>query len=151
MPQEQRLIAHGWEGYLRTVYCAVFAYTATLRLAINPRTGRRSLHRSWVLEWWRWDGSRIGMRARMPRAVAFGPRNRTWTNEERTAAAQRLYPRAALCLATEHLDDESLQTIGHAAAKKKDKDYSWEPPKVPTSDAEKSLLSERESHFRPRA
>ena len=35
-----------------------------------------------------------------------------WTRAERTAEAQRLYPRAALCLAAEFLEDESLRTIG---------------------------------------
>ena len=53
-----------------------------------------------------------------------------WTRAERTAEAQRLYPRAALCLAAEFLEDESLRTIGHPASRKSEADFAWKPPEV---------------------
>eukprot|EP00966_Prymnesium_polylepis_P331469 7387028-Prymnesium_polylepis.1 len=51
-----------------------------------------------------------------------------WTDAERTAVAQKLYPEAALSLVAGLTDDESLRTIGHAAAKQKTSDFSWTPP-----------------------
>ena len=53
-----------------------------------------------------------------------------WTDAERTAEAQRLYPRASLALCGEFLDDESLDTISHPASKKSETDFRWQPPDV---------------------
>jgi hypothetical protein len=53
-----------------------------------------------------------------------------WTNEERTAEAQRLYPRASLALAGGFLDDKCLITIRHPATKKSETDFRWRPPAV---------------------
>ena len=51
-----------------------------------------------------------------------------WTDEQRTAEAQRLYPLAALNLMAGRVDDDALQTISHPAAKLKESEWSWAPP-----------------------
>ena len=51
-----------------------------------------------------------------------------WTDDERTALAQKLYPEAALALVGGFLDHDALRTIGHAATKKKSEEYSFTPP-----------------------
>ena len=92
--KQERQRARQWEGYFRTVYCGVFAYTETLRNTTNPDT------------------------------------KELWKRDERTAEAQRLYPRAALSLAAGFVEDEALDTIGHAASRKSEADYAWKPPEV---------------------
>ena len=51
-----------------------------------------------------------------------------WTDDERTAEAMRLYPDAFLHLAVGILDAPSLQTIGHPAFTRKDKEHPWRAP-----------------------
>ena len=52
-----------------------------------------------------------------------------WTEEERTAEAQRLCPRASLALAGGFLNEASLLTIKHPATKKSESDFCWKQPK----------------------
>ena len=52
-----------------------------------------------------------------------------WTDSERTTEAQRQCPRASLALAGGFLDDESLRTIKHPAAKKSATEFAWKAPK----------------------
>ena len=51
-----------------------------------------------------------------------------WTDAERTAEAQRLYPLAALHLLCGMVNHESLLTIDHPAVKQKEAERGWKPP-----------------------
>ena len=51
-----------------------------------------------------------------------------WTDKERTALAQEIYPEASLCLVGGFVDAEVLRRIGHPCTKKKTAEFSWTPP-----------------------